>query len=214
MAGTRYTFDVAGLYNGVFAMRDRQTGSIWTHYDGSALEGPMADDAVQLQIRPLLHTTWAEWVANYPDGVVLDWYPEFSDRYHDFQIGGLGLGPQFTSTILNWDDRLPENELVLGVELNREHRAYLMDDLPPQPTVIADRSNGFALAFGAILDGQALSFEVVDGAIVDDRGTTWDLRGHGLEGPAAGRRLTFVTSFITEWYGWAAYHPLTTIYGR
>lgn len=207
-------------------MRDRQTGSIWAHYDGSALEGPMADVGAQLQIRPLLHTTWSEWVAHYPDSVVLDWYPEFSARYRDVQIGRSGLGPEFARTILNWDDRLPENELVLGVELHREHRAYVLDDLPPQPTVIADelagdpivvfadRSNGFALAFGAILDGEPLAFEVVDGAIIDDRGTIWDLRGHGLSGPDAGRRLSFVTSFITEWYGWSAYHPLTTIYGH
>ncbi len=31
-------------------------------------------------------------------------------------------------------------------------------------------------------------------------------------GELAGLQLTFVTSFFTEWYGWAAFHPETAIY--
>ena len=47
-----------------------------------------------------------------------------------------------------------------------------------------------------------------------DRGTDslWDLSGKAVEGPLAGTSLTYVSSFIAEWYGWSAYHPETTIY--
>jgi hypothetical protein len=31
-----------------------------------------------------------------------------------------------------------------------------------------------------------------------------------VEGELAGAQLTFGTSFFTEWYGWAAFHPDTT----
>ena len=59
-----------------------------------------------------------------------------------------------------------------------------------------------------------LEFERRDGATFDsETGTLWSPDGVGLEGELAGVQLTFVTSFLTEWYGWAAFHPDTGIYG-
>ncbi len=126
--GTRYTFDVAGLYNGLFVMADRQTGSVWTHYDGSILNGPLAEVGLTLELRPTIHTTWSEWQKAYPDTIVLDWYPEYELRYRSIEPGRAGLGPQFQATVLNWDDRLPENELVLGVNLGADYRAYVLSE--------------------------------------------------------------------------------------
>jgi hypothetical protein len=225
--GVHYTFDVAGLYNGVFVMRDRQTGSIWTHYDGAVLQGPLAGTDLNLTFLPLIHTTWAEWLRNYPDSFVLDWYPEFAARYRDFmRPGQAGLGPNFVRTVLNWDDRLAENEMVLGVALGSETRAYVLDDFPLELSVIADRLGnhpvvgfidpraGFGLAYSPIVDGEVLKFRVEDESVTDSSGTTWDLRGRAVAGPLKDSQLVFVTSFVTEWYGWAAYHPETTIFGR
>ncbi len=42
----------------------------------------------------------------------------------------------------------------------------------------------------------------------------FDLNGRATAGPLADSRLPFVTSFVSEWYGWVAYHPQTSIYGR
>jgi hypothetical protein len=224
--GERYTFEVAGLYNGVFVMKDRQTGSIWTHYDGTVLTGPLAGGDTRLTIIPLVHATWEEWVASYPDSLVLDWYPEFAARYRArLDEGEPGIGPGFQRTILNWDDRLPENELVLGVETTSESRAYVLAELPAEPAVLADGVGdtpvvvfsdgaGFALAYSPILEGETLTFSVDGGAWVDQSATVWDRTGLALSGPNAGKRLGFITSFVTEWYGWAAYHPETSIYGR
>lgn len=226
MNGTRYTFDVYGLYNGLFVMADRQTGSIWTHFDGTILTGPLANQAVRLEIQPIIHTTWGEWRAAYPTTTVLDWYPEFESRYREIQPGRGGLGPEFLATILNWDDRLSENELVLGVNLGSEYRAYVLaefgeglqvveDVLAGSPIVVfLDPSNTFGLAFQRVLEDAELRFHVQDGQVIDESGSAWDLNGKAIGGPQAGSQLRFVTSFVTEWYGWGAYHPETTIYGR
>jgi len=56
--GTRYMFDVAGLYNGLFVMSDRLTGSVWTHYDGTILTGPLAGTGTALTIQPMLQQRW------------------------------------------------------------------------------------------------------------------------------------------------------------
>lgn len=219
---------MAGLYNGLFVMRDRQTGSVWTHYDGSILKGPLAGQGVKLEILPAYHTTWGDWRTANPNTLVLDWYPDFADDYPQgrFEIGRAGLGPKFQQTLLNWDDRLPENELVLGVNHYGEQRAYVLGEMGTGPMVITDELGGdrlaifsdpddlYALAFVAALDGVVLELSVEAGVIRDQNGVAWDLSGHALGGDYAGRQLPFATSFVSEWYGWSAYFPETSIYGR
>jgi len=224
--GIRYTFDVYGLYNGLFVMADRQTGSVWTHYDGSILTGPLAEKGIALELRPIVHTTWSNWLATYPDTTVLDWYPEFKARYRSIEPGRGGLGPQFLATILNWDDRLSENELVLGVNAGSEYRAYVLAEFGSALQVIEDTLGGmpivvflepgtdFGLAFEAAVDGKRLYFAAEGDQIIDSEGTRWDISGKAISGPQAGSNLTYVTSFVTEWYGWAAYHPQSSIYGQ
>ncbi len=207
-------------------MADRQTGSVWTHFDGSVLTGTLANSDIHLEIAPLVHTTWADWTALHPQTTVLDWYVEFANSYREVDPGRGGLGPGFQNTILNWDDRLAENELVLGANVGAEYRAYVLADYGNGLEVVNDSLSGipvavfidsqsdYALAFQAVLDGQQLEF-VSDGNQISDltTGSVWGLDGKAISGPLAGMELEFVTSFVTEWYGWAAYHPETSIYG-
>lgn len=216
---------MSGLYNGVFVMRDRQTGSLWTHFDGAVLQGPLADTDVQLQLKPLIHTTWSEWLDLYPDTLVPEWNTRFVDRYRDVTPGGGRLNPNFARTLLNEDDRLSEGELILGAGVGSDFRAYVLADFPDRLTVVEDELGGFpivaflnptdsfGLAYSATVDGTVLEFSVQNGAIVDDEGTVWDITGAAIDGSRAGSQLQFVTSFVTEWYGWVAYYPATTIYG-
>jgi hypothetical protein len=222
--GTTYTFDVVGLYNGVFVMEDRQTGSVWTHYDGQVLTGPLAGTGTEMPIQPMVHTTWAEWMERYPESLVLDWFEEHAGRYRSVTPGSGGIGPQFLETILNWDDRLDENELVLGVDVGDSSTAYVIAELPIEKSVIADEVGGqqvvvfaeggtaFALAYSPLIDGATLAFSATEDAWFSDDGTRWDATGRAIEGPLEGAQLTFITSFVTEWYGWSAYHPDTSIY--
>lgn len=216
---------MAGLYNGLFAMADRETGSVWSHFEGAALFGSIA--GARLELVPLVQMRWADWSAAHPDGLVLDPDTGFEDRYRDRStIGRPGLGPAFQQTLLHWDDRLAENELVLGVIHGGEARAYplatlaatgpvVADELGGEPIVVlSDAGSGRAMAFSRAISGATLWFESVDGQSLDDQGGVWSIDGVCQAGWCAGRRLAFVTSFVTEWYGWAAYHPDTEIYVR
>lgn len=208
-------------------MADRQSGSVWTHYDGSVLTGPLLDSGARLTIEPIIHTTWQDWQAEHPDTLVLDWYPEFADRYREnIEIAGSSLGPQFQDSLLNTDDRLVRNELVLGVNIGNEYRAYVLNDFPSGLQLVADTLHDFpiivlvdsdvtfALAFLAQLEGQPLVFSIADGQLTDELGNSYDRSGKAISGPSEGAQLVFVTSFVTEWYGWSAYHPDTEIYGQ
>lgn len=120
------------------------------------------------------------------------------------------------------------NELVLGVVVNEEPRAYpiaaihaadgrIEDDLGGIPIVVLSRPGGyFAAAFERVLDGVTLRFFVEsDGTLRDDSTrSAWDVAGRAHHGPLAGRALEPVIYSLDEWYIWATQHPDTSIHGE
>ena len=205
-------------------MWDDATGSVWSHLDEVALDGPM--QGTQLRILPLQTTTWEAWRSEHPETTTPDLFATdyaYSDRA---RLGGEHLGRSFRDTLDAIDERLAENELVIGVLAGDEARAFpirrVPDDAPMQdavggvPIVILEGSDGIpSLAYHrALTDGRMLDFERRDGSIYDTQtGSRWNASGLAVEGELAGVQLAYVTSFFTEWYGWAAFHPHSAIYG-
>ncbi len=202
-------------------MIDDSTGTVWSHLDGVAVAGEL--EGTQLEIRALQTTTWASWVEEHPETTV----PDLSTgrRYRRTTVGGADLSPTFRETLPDLDGRLAENALVIGVLAGDEARAFPLQsapvDAPMQdlvggvPLVILEDGQGIAsVAYHrALTDGRVLDFLRRDGQIFDvQTGSRWNSTGQAVEGELAGVQLTFVTSFFTEWYGWAAFHPETTIY--
>ncbi|MBI4198387.1 MAG: DUF3179 domain-containing protein [Chloroflexi bacterium] len=221
MDGRTLTFDVFGLLQGVLTMRDRQTGSVWTHLDGKAISGPL--QGVRLRMVPMPQMSWGEWKALHPKTVVLSPDTLFQDRYRPVRIGVFNRQEaQFG------DARLPANTLVVGVEVEGQFKAYPLAELQRAGGVVNDTLAGrpivalydpganSGLAYSRQLDGATLDFSnaSAEGFLPQDKqtGSTWDRQGRGTTGPLAGKALAFVPSFISEWYGWSGYHPQTTIF--
>ena len=201
-------------------MIDRETGSIWTHLDGKAIQGPL--QGKRMTIVPLPQMTWEEWERSRPDTLVLSPDTPFANRYRSVQIARYnqreaGFG----------DDRLASNALVIGVEVNGAFKGYpvhevgkvgvVNDTLSGQPIVIVyDSAARSGLAFSRVVNGQVLEFynNTNEGLEIRDRATNsmWEIQGIATEGSLTGMRLVFVSSFISEWYGWSGYHPETDIY--
>jgi hypothetical protein len=227
--GEAHTFEYAGLYNGLFVMADVATGSVWTHYDGTVLQGSLADRGLTLPIRPLVHTTWERWLEEHPETLVLDRIEAYESNYGTFtwgdtNIGNPWLGAQFTETLVGeLDDRLAANELVLGAGVGDEYRAYALahldgptvvnDVLDGHPIVVVmDPDNLFGMAFSSVVDGEVRTFEIVGDDLVDETSARWSVEGLARGASDSAPRLSFVTSFVTEWYGWSQYHPSTSVY--
>ena len=85
MGLTALSFDVFGLQKGVLHMRDRETGSVWAHFDGKAIEGEM--EGRRLEMVPMPQMTWPEWRDANPDTLVLSRDTPFQDRYRVVRIG-------------------------------------------------------------------------------------------------------------------------------
>ena len=202
-------------------MADRQTNSVWSHLDGVAIEGPLT--GTEMSFIPLIHTTWEEWLDLHPDTSVLSYDTDFQAQYRDVTIG-MPNG-RFAQDLLTVDDRLQSEALVLGIMVEDAFVAYPVSVLEQTSGVINDNVAGIpivvfydaqanaAIAFSRQVDGQEAQFERVagDSFLARDSvsGTLWDFSGRSVAGDAS---LEFVTSYLSEWYGWSAYHPATTIY--
>ena len=220
--GQRLTFETTGLLDGVFRMRDRETGTIWTHLDGNAIAGPL--EGQRLRMIPIPQTTWGRWKADYADTLVLDPDTPFQDRY----VRPVQIGVFNPNEAIYGDDRLPSNTLIVGVEVEGVFKGYPLSELESAGGVVNDTLAGkpivvvydsiarTGVAYLRQVDGQVLEFYNVseDGYEVRDRetGSLWNVHGRTVEGAYEDTRLEFVSSFISEWYGWSAYHPETQLY--
>ena len=219
--GQALTFEVFGLLQDVFTMVDRETGTLWTHLDGKAIQGPLEGKRLTLIAVP--HMTWGDWRASHPDTTVLSPDTPFQDRYRPVQIGVFSRQED-----LFGDDRLASNALVVGVEVDDLFKGYSVealtevggvvnDTLASQPIVVLyDDVARTGLAFSRAVDGQLLEFynAASQGFELRDRQTQslWDREGRSISGPLVGTTLEFVPSFISEWYGWSAYHPESELF--
>ena len=188
-------------------MVDRETGTLWTHLDGKAIQGPLEGKRLTLIAVP--HMTWGDWRAFHPDTTVLSPDTPFQDRYRPVQIGVFSRQED-----LFGDDRLASNALVVGVEVDDLFKGYSVealtevggvvnDTLASQPIVVLyDDVARTGLAFSRAVDGQLLEFynAASQGFELRDRQTQslWDREGRSISGPLVGTTLEFVPSFISE----------------
>ena len=218
--GQTLTFEVFGLKQAVLIMIDRETGSIWTHLDGRAIQGPL--EGKRMTIVPLPQMTWGDWADSRPGTLLLSPDTPFANRYRPVRIARYnqreaGFG----------DDRLASNALVIGVEVDSAFKGYPVDEvgrvgvvndtLSGRPIlVVYDKAASSGLAFSRVVNGQVLEFynNADAGLELRDRATNsvWEIQGSATDGTLKGTNLEFVASFISEWYGWSGYHPETDIY--
>jgi len=225
--GERLRFHPVGTFNGTILTSDYQTGSFWSPFTGRCLSGKLKGR--QLARYPLSQCNWGDWKTLHPDTLVLWAAAEMREGHGAGHVPGAGdIGPGFGKTLEHpLDHRLTLTEMVLGVEAGGVSRAYPMAALSRAGSVLHDRlgdreiailhlpGTNHALAFAAELDGRPLRLEQgAGGGIVDQAsGSRWSYDGECYQGQLRGKRLTFVPSWAEEWYGWAAYHPETEVYG-
>lgn len=224
--GRRLHLRVNGIYDGTHVCIDDTTGTWFTPFSGKGMAGPLAGR--QLERLRLDQATWADWFELHPTTqvVVADEAMREGHGSED-SPGSAGLGSRMRKSIRHLDPRLPENDLVLGVAVGGDVRAYPMKALTAAGGVVADRlgdlpivvlhkpGTWLAAAFRAELDGQPLTFaRGVDGAIreVASQGRVL-LSGLVQGGAWDGRRLAPVQYGMEEWYIWATQHPGTSIHG-
>jgi hypothetical protein len=109
---------------------------------------------------------------------------------------------------------------VVAVEVNATFKGYPIEELGSvggvannvlagvPVTEFYDSVSQAGLAYARVVDGEVLDFynASTTGLELRDRGTDslWNLSGEAVDGPMKSKSLAYVSSFISESYGWSA----------
>lgn len=205
---------------------DHQTDTLWSQFLSRAVQGPLS--GTNLEIVPSVQTTWQQWQLLHPDTLVLDKGGRYQgDAYERYYVDGSAgiLGES------NRDNRVPTKELVLGVDLEGQAKAYPFPAIADQ-RVINDSFAGSDVVvtfdpisetgaiFSRIVDGRSLTFRDLGTnslgiMLVQDleTETTWQaFTGQSIEGPLAGKTLQRLPSHYSFWFAWSDFHPDTELF--
>ena len=226
------------LFNSSLVMYDRQTESLWTHFNGKAVVGSLAGE--ELELLAVQTTSWENFLRQNPDGIVLTRDTGFQRSYGRNPYEG------YDNTSDNpflfrgeLDERLAAKERVVSIGIEGDTAAIVLDHLIEQQvlplevggrnlslwhlpgtnsaldsSIIADgRDIGTVGVYVPEVDGQTLTFSrTADGTFVDaETGSTWDIGGVAIDGSLAGARLEAVEHLDTVWFAIAAFEPDTRI---
>jgi len=183
--GRRFEFGVSGLlYNSDVLMYDRQTGSLWSQLKSLAVTGPMK--GTRLTPVALSHTTWSDWRRRHPASEVLTTDTGYRRDYRADPYPNYGRSGKLYFPVAESSDQYRRKELVMGLELDEQFKAYPFEELEKGPERFKDQFQG--RQFEVLFDEENRSARVLD--------------ADGAEIPTT----------IAFWFAWYAFHPDTEIH--
>ena len=222
--GRRLRFHLAGINNQNFIMQDEETGSWWQQVTGAAVHGPLRGERLEHVFHDEL--SFALWKQEHPVGRVLrpDVTPgrEFGRDWEADTAKLPVVTPQRPG------EPLPPRELVAGVKVGDEAKAYplaalkkqspVVDSVGGKPLVLVVGEDGSSVrAFARTVDGRELQLYAKPGSkplrLVDaETASEWSFAGEAVSGPLAGKRLEKVFVLLDYWFDWRLYNPETKVY--
>ncbi len=237
--GRLLEFGTSGaLYQSAMVMYDRQTESLWTHFDGRAVVGDLV--GAELDLLPVSTVSWRDFRMAHPGAGVLSRDTGVDRPYGENPYGAYDQrdAPLTGFFVGDPDARTAAMRRIVGVNDGGASLAVATDQLarvgvlaadldgrpvtlwhaPGTASALGDRAVaqgddvGASGVFRAERDGRVLSFARRGDRFVDDQtGTTWNILGEGIDGPLAGERLDAIPHVDTFWFAWATYRPGTTL---
>ena len=176
-------FGVSGLLHETqYLLYDRQTESLWAHYTGRAVAGPLAGK--QLEAVPIRQEPMGAWAQRHTGTQVLE-RPEpkkIDYRHSPYEV--YWVSESFPFQVESRDDRYHAKEVVLGVAVGGKHRAYLGSILTREGGRIVDELEGRKIRVAYDSDSATFQWQVPDDVSVTD----------------------------SYWFAWKAFHPDTDIW--
>ena len=212
----RPEFMLVGAVSFNAVLRDSITNSWWRQETGEAAKGLKKGD--QLPDVYFEQMALKDWLAKYPDSLILQYDPAFLPKYNFF-----AKLLEFEAELPRWH-RQETPPLVIGVEVAGAAKAYdlielhrnrfVNDEIGNQPVLATSDPEGRAgFVYDRRLEGQLLAFEMQDGVMTDKASqSSWDHLGRCYKGPLAGKTLTTIQSYQQFIRAWITFHPDTDFY--
>lgn len=223
--GQVLTFQLAGINNQNFLMRDAETGSYWQQISGRAISGPLKGKQLTfIHWDELTYNVWRDENAN---GTILMPVGKYAAKYaaKDWEEK-----MKKTPTVVDTKDSgMIPRELVVGLEVNGSSKAFRHSKVLSQK-LIQDRIGGSPILLVVALDGRSIRAflaelpgsgevpefyrnEQLGGGLLRDSSTgdEWNFEGCAVSGPLKGKCLAPLQIIKDYWFDWRLYHPKTTL---
>ena len=221
--GEVYRFGTSGmLYRSNKLMYDRTTLTLWEQYTGEPVWGPLVGKGLELDVLPVVHTNWHEWLAAHPDTKVLDINTGFSRDYGS----GVAYADYWASSELRFpapdlSGPLHPKDYVYAVRIQDEvvaypigtlnERLFVQDEIDEVPVVVVVTADGSG---GRAFSAEGVEFTAADpdaGTLTSADGRTWQLTEDALiaEEGATLERLPGHNSF---WFAVVNHAPRWRLY--
>ncbi|MBX7105078.1 MAG: DUF3179 domain-containing protein [Gemmataceae bacterium] len=210
-----------GWRGGIMSLRHAD-GTLYSSLTGVAFEGPKKGS--RLTPLPSAVVNWGDWTQRFPRSVTFDMDERYkpADPLTIFRDGSRqSRGPG--------DDRVPADELVLGVWDGKQARAFRIAEFQSKPirvdgdiAVFVSAAQKSAMAFGMSAErltesGRPESTAVRIGRIGEHpwgdlkTGSGFDEFGRGISGSLKGWTLAPIDAVVVKWWAWSAEYPDTTV---
>ncbi len=213
VGGLPVNFRLVGMDHFNAMLEDARTCSWWRQATGEAVAGPLKGEV--LPEFPTVQTSLREWLALYPESLVMQSDSAFSEEYAhlDTYDTGLGRGKLTGTDTLSWKDKswvvgIVSDGVAKAYDWNRLKRERLVNDRVGRQSVVlvlaADNKSFFAFE-----RPEAVEFSLQNDTLFG-AGNAWHLNGLPLsERYDPLRRITAYQEF---WHSWNTFHPRTTRY--
>ena len=219
------------LYYSNKLMYDLTSGEDFgTSSPGVPVTGSLAGSGLELNVRPVTLTTWGDWLASHPETLAMDINTGFPRNYSSEGVPGAAYVDYFSNPDLwfpvnVYDERLQVKDVVYGVEIGGEAKAYPVD-IVGEEVLVNDEVGGTNLVLLGNPGTKAVEvFERGDveftglltengtTTLTDSGGMEWRVTDSQLESEDGSRTLARVGGRTSFWFGWRAFFPDTELYG-
>jgi hypothetical protein len=211
VAGRHETFRLVGMDHFNAMLEDRTTGSWWRQANGEAITGKLK--GTTLPEIPRIQVTLQQWLALYPNSLIMQADPKFTDEYaknYRYERGWSKSTLTGTDTA-SWHDK----SWVVGVTVNGHSKAYdwnrlirekvVNDSVGGTPVVVVLGADGVSY-FAFQRPSATTRFALRGDSLVAD-GRAYALSGNGETG-----RLEPVNASQEFWHSWRTFQPATAKY--
>ena len=218
---TNTTFGTSGsLINSNLLMYDRNSSSYWPQIHSQAVSGELKGH--RLERIHMLWTTWARWMTEYPDSLVLSIDTGYVRNYYRDPYGSYQdkdsyyFNENTIFPVMNYDDRLTRKDVVIGIDVYdaqyavdksyvRQEKVVNLDVGSEKVVLFYDAELDAVRAFSRTINGQNYTFSYDNGSFIDDETS----RIWNKEGVSGLSTLSVVDNFDVMWFAWVAFYPNT-----
>lgn len=210
-----FVFGSSGfLYRSNKLMYDKQTHSLWNQFTGRPVAGALTGSGIALKTRPVVITSWADWLAEHPETRVLS----INTGHRRDYSPGRPYGSYFASEDLMFpafvgDTQLKPKSYVFALRSSGAEKAWPLERFRDEP-VINDTVGILTLTLVGNADTRTVRAYSTEGrrfeAMPDKKrlkaadGSIWQVTEAALIGDD-GVQLYRLPGHVAFWFAWSGY---------